>query len=141
MGEIRHQVLIEASPAKVYAALATQSGLRGWWTADNAVDDKVGGTAEFRFEKRAAIYRMTIAARDPGREVIWLCRGENPEWNGTTLTWMIEPDGGGSRLHFTQSGWREMTDWVAMCNSTWGELMYRLKNYVEGRNPGPRWAA
>lgn len=27
----------------------------------------------------------------------------------------------------------------AMCNSTWSELMYRLKDYVEGRNPGPHW--
>jgi len=27
----------------------------------------------------------------------------------------------------------------AICNSSWGELMHRLKDYVEGRNPGPRW--
>lgn len=26
---------------------------------------------------------------------------------------------------------------VATRNSTWGELMYRLKGYVEGKNPGP----
>jgi hypothetical protein len=26
-----------------------------------------------------------------------------------------------------------------MCNSTWGELMYRLKGYLEGENPGPHW--
>jgi hypothetical protein len=28
---------------------------------------------------------------------------------------------------------------VATCNSTWGELMYRLKGYVDGKNPGPHW--
>lgn len=32
---------------------------------------------------------------------------------------------------------------VTTCNSTlqstWGELMYRFKNYVEGKNPGRRW--
>src|SRR5262245_53306481 len=27
----------------------------------------------------------------------------------------------------------------AICNSSWGELMHRLKDYVEGRNPGPHW--
>jgi hypothetical protein len=32
-----------------------------------------------------------------------------------------------------------MTDMVATCNSTWGELMYRLKDYAEGKNPGPLW--
>jgi uncharacterized protein YndB with AHSA1/START domain len=140
MAEIRHLIPIEAPPEKVYAALATQSGLRGWWTADSVVDDKAGGTAEFGFEKRAMVFRMTIEALDPGKRVVWRCHGDNPEWDGTTLTWSIEPADGGSRLRFTQSGWRDMTDMVAVCNSTWGELMYRLKSHVEGRNPGPHWA-
>ena len=141
MNEIRHLISIEAPPAKVYAALATQAGLRGWWTADSVADDKAGGKAEFGFENRAALFRMTIDLLDPPRRVVWTCRGDNPEWNGTTLTWSIEPEDGGSRLRFTQSGWREMTDMVAVCNSTWGELMYRLKDHVEGRNPGPHWRA
>jgi uncharacterized protein YndB with AHSA1/START domain len=140
MGEIRHLIPIDAPPAQVYAAVATQSGLRGWWTADSVVDDEIGGKAEFGFEKRAMVFRMTIEALDPGRRVVWRCHGDNPEWEGTTLTWSIEPEGSGSRLRFTQNGWREMSDMVAVCNSTWGELMYRLKDYVEGRNPGPHWS-
>jgi uncharacterized protein YndB with AHSA1/START domain len=140
MGEIRHLIPIDAPPAKVYAAIATQSGLRSWWTADSVTDDRVGGKAEFGFERRAAIYRMTIMTLDPDRRAIWSCRGDNPEWIGTTLTWSVEPEGSGSRLRFTQSGWKEMTDMVALCNSTWGELMYRIKNHVEGRHPGPRWS-
>jgi uncharacterized protein YndB with AHSA1/START domain len=63
----------------------------------------------------------------------------NPEWVDTTLTWPVTPEGTGSLLRFTQSGWKAMTDMVATCNSTWGELMYRLKDYVEGKNPGPHW--
>jgi uncharacterized protein YndB with AHSA1/START domain len=140
MNEIRHLIPIEAPPARVYAALATSSGLRGWWTADSVADEVAGGRAEFGFEKRAVVFRMTIETLDPNRRVVWRCHGDNPEWNGTTLTWSIEPENAGSRLRFTQSGWRDMSDWVAACNSTWGELMYRLKNYVEGRSPGPHWA-
>jgi uncharacterized protein YndB with AHSA1/START domain len=34
MAELKHQIPIEASPDKVYAALATQAGLGSWWTAD-----------------------------------------------------------------------------------------------------------
>lgn len=139
MGEIRHLISIAAPPEKVYAAVATQAGLRGWWTADSVAEATVGGKAEFGFEKRAAIYRMTITRLEPGKKVVWDCHGGNPEWNGTTLTWTIEPEDGGSRLRFVHSGWKEMTDMVALCNSTWGELMYRLKDHVEGRNPGPHW--
>src|SRR5712692_7701297 len=47
MAEIRHQIAIEAPPEKVYAALATQAGLRSWWTADTVADHKTGGKAEF----------------------------------------------------------------------------------------------
>jgi uncharacterized protein YndB with AHSA1/START domain len=139
MAEIRHLIPIEAPPSKVYAALATQAGLSAWWTADSVAEDKVGGKAEFGFEAKAVTFRMSIETLDPPRRVVWKCHGDNPEWNGTTLTWRIEPKDGGSLLHFTQSGWREMTDNVAMCNSTWGELMYRLKGYAEGHNPGPHW--
>ena len=45
MAEIKHQIPIQAAPEKVYAALATQQGLRGWWTADTDADEKVGGKA------------------------------------------------------------------------------------------------
>ena len=139
MAEIRHQIEIEAPPQKVYAALATEAGLRSWWTADTTADTKVGGKAEFGFDKHSMVFRMTIERLDPNRQVTWDCHGDNPEWVGTTLTWTISPDEGGSLLRFTQGGWKDMTDMVATCNSTWGELMYRLKNYVEGKNPGPHW--
>jgi uncharacterized protein YndB with AHSA1/START domain len=139
MTEITHQITIEAPPQQVYAALATEAGLRAWWTADTTADTKVGGKAEFGFDKHSMVFRMTIERLEPSRQVIWDCHGDNPEWVGTTLTWTIAPEEGGSRLRFTQSGWKNMTDMVATCNSTWGELMYRLKGYVEGKNPGPHW--
>lgn len=139
MAEIRHLISIDAPPGDVYAALATQAGLASWWTADSTTDDKAGGKAEFGFDRRGAIFRMTIERLDRNHEVVWKCLGDNPEWVGTTLTWRIQPEDGGSLLRFTQSGWRDMTDMVATCNSTWGELMHRLKAYVEGKNPGPHW--
>ena len=139
MADLMHQIPISASEDKVYAALATQTGLRGWWTGDTKADEKVGGKAEFGFDKRKFVIRMSIEALHPGKQVVWTCHGDNPEWNGTTLTWNIAREEGATMLRFTQSGWKAVTDFYAMCNSTWGELMYRLKDYVEGRNPGPHW--
>ena len=52
MVNLKHQIRIEAAPETVYAAVATQAGLRGWWTADTKTDGKVGGKAEFGFDKR-----------------------------------------------------------------------------------------
>ena len=139
MAEIRHQISIETTPNKVYEALATQGGLRSWWTADTTTDEKAGGRAEFGFDKRGTVFRMHIEKLEPGKRAVWTCHGDHPEWNGTTLTWDIADAGGSTVLRFTQSGWEAITDYCATCNSTWGELMYRLKNYLEGKNPGPHW--
>ena len=139
MAEIRHQIPIKATPDKVYAALATQAGLRSWWTADTKADENAGGKAEFGFNKRGILFRMNIETLDPGRRVVWSCHGDHPEWAGTVLKWELTPEDGGTTLRFTHSQWKEISDFCATCNSTWGELMYRLKDYLEGKNPGPHW--
>lgn len=139
MAEIKHQIPIKAAPEKVYAALATQNGLRGWWTADTVAAEKAGGKAQFGFDRRGTVFRMNIDLLEPGRRVIWSCRGDDPQWNGTVLRWELTPQDGSTILRFRHSGWRSMNDYCASCNSTWGELMYRLKAYAEGKNPGPYW--
>jgi len=139
MADIKHQIPIKATPAKVYAAIATQAGLRSWWTADTMADDKVGGKALFGFDKRGMVFRMNIKELDPGKRVVFTCHGDHPEWDGTVLTWTLLPEGDGTTLRFVQSQWKEISDFCATCNTTWGELMHRLRDYVEGRNPGPHW--
>jgi uncharacterized protein YndB with AHSA1/START domain len=139
MAEMHHEIEIQAPPRKVYDALATQEGLRGWWTADSAVQGGVGGTAEFGFSKRAMVFRMRVLELDPPKRVTWECSGDHPEWKGTRLTWEIWPKDGGAILHFTHGGWWAVSRFFSTCNSTWGELMYRLKGYAEGKSPGPHW--
>jgi len=70
---------------------------------------------------------------------VWRCHGEHPEWDGTTLAWSVAREDGASMLRFSHSDWREMSEFCAMCNSTWGELLYRLKAYVESGRANPHW--
>jgi uncharacterized protein YndB with AHSA1/START domain len=140
MADLKFIVPINADPDKVYAAVATQTGMRSWWTADTRMDEAAGGKAEFGFDKRAAIFRMTIEKLDPGRCVILKCHGEQPEWNGTTLRWDIAgSEDGGAILRFVHGGWREVTDFCSSCNAMWGNLVFRLKDGLEGRGRGPQW--
>jgi len=138
MADINHQIAVDASPDAVYAALATQRGLASWWTSDVKADKKTGGTAEFGFMKHQVVFRMKIDELVPGKRVVWSCLGDQPEWTGTTLTWTMGRESDATVLRFTQR-WKAMTDTVAICNSTWGALMWRIKDYVEGRNPGPHF--
>ncbi|HKV43794.1 MAG TPA: SRPBCC domain-containing protein [bacterium] len=128
-----------ASPEKVYEALVTSEGLRGWWTADSTADAQIGGVAEFGFDSRGTVFRMRIEERRPAARVVWACVGGPQEWQGTRLTWSSPPRRGGTALRFTHADWRAPTPRFASCNSMWGALMFRLKDYVEGKRPGPRW--
>jgi len=139
MPDLKHQVPIDASPAKVYAAVATQNGMRNWWTADTNMDEKTGGKAEFGFDRRSMVFRMEIKKLDSGKQVVMQCLGDHPEWAGTVLTWTIGKEDGKTVLHLNHSGWKEVSDFCASCNSMWGNLMFRLKGFVEGKNPGPQW--
>lgn len=139
MPDLSHQVPIEASTAAVYAAISTSAGNRGWWTADSKVETKTGGKAEFGFQKRAVVFHMTVDKLVEGREVVMSCHYGPPEWTGTTLIWKIVPDGKQTILNFTHAGWKAMTDYCASCNSMWGRLMYRLKEYVQTGRSDPQW--
>jgi uncharacterized protein YndB with AHSA1/START domain len=139
MADMIHEIRVAASPEAVYAAIATQDGLRGWWTADTTAEPRAGTIARLGFGHRASIFEMRVEALDPGRRVEWSCLGDNEEWKGTRLTWTVDPDEGGTRLRFVHGGWRSTEGWFGVCNSTWGELMYRLKAYAETGAPRPHW--
>ena len=140
MPDLRHIVPVHATPDKVYAAVGTPAGMRSWWTADTTMEEKVGGKAEFGFDNRQFVFRMTIEKLDPGRCVMLRCHGDAEEWNSTTLRWDLSPgDGMITTLCFVHAGWRELTDFCSSCNAMWGNLMFRLKDSVEGNGRGPQW--
>jgi uncharacterized protein YndB with AHSA1/START domain len=139
MPDLLHEIPVDAPAEKVYAALATQKGMRGWWTTDTIMEERVGGLAVFGFLKRATVFRMKVEELAPSKRVVMSCQGDVDEWKGTKLTWEIAPNDKGSVVQFRHANWREATHMFAMCNSSWGELMHRLKDYSEGKNRGPLW--
>ncbi len=103
-------------------------------------EPRVGSVAEFGFKNRSALFRMRIEELQPGRRVVWSCLGGTPEWTGTRLTWDLTPRDGGTDLRVMHGAWRSTEGAFARCNSTWGELRYRLKAYAEGKAPGPHFS-
>jgi hypothetical protein len=63
------------------------------------------------------------------------------EWGGTRLTFRLEARGSGSVLRFTHGGWRYESEYFLSCNTTWGELMFKLKSASEGKSRGPLFLA
>jgi hypothetical protein len=63
------------------------------------------------------------------------------EWNGTHIAFGLEVRGPGTTLRFPHGGWRSENDYFVSCNTTWGELMCRLKAAAEGKSHGPLFLA
>jgi uncharacterized protein YndB with AHSA1/START domain len=85
MADMIHEIPIQASPEKVYAAIASQEGLRGWWTADSTAEARVGSIARFGFGQAGTGFEMRVDVLEPERRMEWSCLGHNEEWKG----WMV----------------------------------------------------
>lgn len=131
-----HQITINATPEKVYEAITTTEGIKNWWTTEAKVEPEVGSVAEFGFYNRKAVFLMHIDHLEQGKLVEWTAQHDMPGWKGTTIRFELKPnDNGDTILNFNHSGWDSMEGGYSMINTTWGSLMYILKNYVEGKNP------
>ncbi len=133
MPDIKHSIPIAARPESIYPLVATAKGFTHWWAEDVT---EPAGIVELGFFKRATVYRLRVKTNNAPQHAEWGCESGD-EWSGTFLSFHLEPTGAGTLLRFAHAGWKAETDYFIACNTTWGELMYRLKAAAEGKTPGP----
>ena len=133
MADIKHSIPITATPEQIYPLIATGDGFKQWWAEDVT---QTSGAVELGFFNRTTIYRVRRTVDSTPTHAEWMCEtGE--EWKDTRLIFLLEPAKSGALLRFTHGGWAKNSDYFTACNTTWGELMYRLKAAAEGKAPGP----
>ena len=139
MNHYQQSLVVDATPATVYAALTTPEGLRGWWTDDCDVATVVGETITFRFGPTSK--DMRIDRLDADREVRWhvtkahIAAGNlarRDEWVGTDIVFRMAPAGAGrTRLDFEHVGLVPGLDCYALCENGWRHFMASLKQLAE----------
>lgn len=139
MNHYRRQLLLDASPATVYQALATQHGLRSWWTQTCDVDTIVGGKATFRFGEHYKL--MQIKSLVPGHEVRWHCVEalinvdafkRKDEWVGTDIVFRLTPQADGKTLlNFEHFGLTPAFECFVVCESGWNQYLGSLQSMLE----------
>jgi hypothetical protein len=135
MPDIKHSIQIAAAPQLVHPLVASAEGFSRWWASD-VTQDKPTGNVELGFFNRATVYGLRPVQIAPPRQAHWLCQS-GKEWNGTQLLFDLAEQKGQTLVRFTHAGWQAETDYFVACNTTWGELMFRLKAAAEAKNPGP----
>ena len=129
MAEIRHNVVIKATPENIYQAITTQEGLANWWAKQTTAKPDVGFVNIFTF----GIFRneMQVILLNPNKKVEWKCINSIEEWMDTNISFDLEEKEGRTLLRFTHSGWRAVTDTFAGCTYDWGRFMTSLKSFCE----------
>ena len=136
MTAIRHNVVIKATPEKIYEAITTQEGLASWWAKQTIAKPEVGFTNVFTFGP----YRneMEVMQLTPNKSVDWKCINSIEEWVGTNISFDIEEKEGRTILRFTHGGWRAVTDTFADCNYNWALFVKSLKSLCETGTGAPQ---
>lgn len=135
MPDIKHMIQIDSPPRLVHPLVASGDGFSQWWATDVA-QDKTNGNVELGFFNRSTVYGLHPIQIAAPRQAHWLCQS-GKEWSGTQLLFDLAEQKGQTLLRFTHAGWSAETDYFVSCNTTWGELMFRLKAEAEGKKPGP----
>lgn len=139
MNHYRKTLVIAAEPSAVYAAIATEEGLRAWWTPTCTADAHAGGTAHFEFGRTTK--DMSIEQLDPNRGVRWFVTrahiasdtlSENAEWVGTEIVFRLTPTiDGKTRLDFEHVGLVPALECYDLCRNGWNHFLASLQQLVE----------
>ena len=133
MVDILHRVGVETpAPGKVYEALTTVEGLRGWWTADTRDHD---GVLQFRFP--AGGFDMEVLESRPDERVAWRVVDGPEEWVGTTISWDLRQNGDYTIVLFRHEGWKEPVEFMHHCSTKWATYLMSLKSSVETGKGAP----
>jgi uncharacterized protein YndB with AHSA1/START domain len=135
---IQMQVDIGADPQTIHRAIASQDGIRSWWTAKA---DLSGGQLRTWFPDRPEPFQFALRD-EPGGTVEYVTGAFPPWWQGTTVRWWTEsiPDAPGTRLQFRHGGYDPDNPVIPLVTPAWALILQRLKSYAETGRPDPFFA-
>jgi uncharacterized protein YndB with AHSA1/START domain len=131
---------MKASVDQVYQALATRSGLAGWWTVDTQGESKVGGVVKFRFSdgtRDIGGFDMKVLELQPGRRVLWQVADGPEEWVGTKISFDLKQEDDYAVVLFKHAGWKEPVEFMHHCSTKWAIFLMSLKSLAETGNGTP----
>jgi uncharacterized protein YndB with AHSA1/START domain len=134
--EIDHEIKIDATPERVYAALTTLDGVKGWHNPTVTGSGEVGIEWVFVFADHPE-FGWEVTASDAPSRVVWRCTRGPGDSVGTRATFTIAAADNRTLLELQHSGWPGTHGNFRKCNTTWGVLLHHLRDYVETGHVAP----
>ena len=135
MSDIAHKIGIKAPVQKVYEAIATVDGLKGWWTKHVKGESQEKSQLTFGFPKTGPV--IEVLELSPDMFIKWKCIDGLEDWKETILTFDIEENNGMTDVLFGHSNWQTQSDMFAHCNTKWAVFLLSLKEFCESGKGQP----
>ena len=130
MVDILQDFAIQAAQSRVFRAVSTPAGLDAWWTKRAAGEARQGAEYELWFgpeyDWRA---KVTRAVRDC--EFVLQMTRSDPDWNGTLISFVLEPRQGGTHIRFQHTGWPHANVHFRTSSYCWAMYLRILKRNLE----------
>lgn len=141
-GSIEREIHVEATPEVVYEVISTPEHLRNWWPDDAQLEPVPGATGTVSFGDTKVV-PLTVMEADPPRRFSFRWTQDEGETatpaNSMLVTFDLSPAGAGTRLRFTETGFRERGWEAAVLEERyrehaagWDHFLPRLVSYVTG---------
>ena len=130
MANIKHNLIIKSSAQHVYNMIASEDGLRSWWTTQVTAEPKEGFINHFKFGEEY-FNKMKVLLLKPNEEIVWDCVDGDKEWIGTKVAFVLNEQDGQTRLSFSHLNWQDETEFFASCTYQWGRFLTTLKDVCE----------
>lgn len=131
MKTIIHTVHIHAGPDRVFEALTTEAGVRGWWTTQADLEEGEGGLIRVTFH--GDFHPEMRQTRLEAVELVeWTCVGGHANWQDNVFEFALRNRDGETSLRFVQEYARELDDdTYGTYNFNWGYYLNSLKLLCE----------
>ncbi len=143
----RQQMRIDAPIQRVYSALTTPQGLRGWWTQDcETTAMTIGQAFTVRFDKTFKTMRVDFL--DPPTRVGWAVTqacldvpgglSRPDEWVGTSIAFdLAEESVSRTCVHLSHRGLNPQFECYDICTQGWTHFLGSLKQFTETGRGSP----
>lgn len=139
MADIHHTIEILALPSRVYEALTTAGGIRGWWTEDADLEEVIDGKGVFRFDYSGTVETIVrIISLEANRLVQWQVETSfRPEQNGTIISFSLLQEAKITRVVFMQIGYSKADKTFDLMTTGWAYYLVSLKRLLEAGKGAP----
>jgi uncharacterized protein YndB with AHSA1/START domain len=142
-GDYRRKITVRAPVERLFDAVATPDGIRGWWTrlVSGASDGE--GALRLGFEGMDEHIDLRVVRSRRPTEVEWrvIEHTSLDEWAGTRIRFELSAGDAGSTLAFEHVGLSPKLECYHQCEAGWGYFLDSLVAFAERGQGTPFRAA